>query len=302
MNFINKFKEDKGFANALTFQLFIKLSHPDNTRLPFLRQLFNIILEGAISMLDLYDTYQNGRLIQKVYNQALAHSKDTASRLLQELSDQASEAEKDTVPRILLPLMKELLLSVNTGSLEVQSCFQLLVKAYIIKSAGKEPLKPESWARPAEVELCRQDGCDKCAKLNAFLKNPEANEITVTLSTEDQKHLRRRFKFLTTVSGKGGEVRFTKTMKWWEEHHCDWERETEKAKQNLQKLPQNKLKQALGKQYNELMSLDLVWPDGDTAKAELATRRKRLRSESLGREAPETAKKAKDKEARENDG
>ncbi|RYP44012.1 hypothetical protein DL768_009482 [Monosporascus sp. mg162] len=47
--------------------------------------------------------------------------------------------------------MKEVLLSVDTGSLKVQYCFQLLVKAFIEKSVAKEPPKPVNWARPAET-------------------------------------------------------------------------------------------------------------------------------------------------------
>ncbi|KAM5347057.1 hypothetical protein ACJ41O_010062 [Fusarium nematophilum] len=286
-NVIDKFKEDKKFVKVLTVELLLELSRPDNVRLTFLRRLLGIFLGAAISTFDLCCAYRleanrgrDGRLVREFYNQALAHSEDAASRLLREISNQASSAKKDTAQQILLPLMKELLPSVDTSSPEVQDFFQLLVKAYITKGVGEEPLKPEDWASPS-------------GKLKAFLEDPGAKEKTVTLSTDEEGHLKWKFEFLTTekVGGEGGQVRFTKTLKGWERCHRDWEQEAEKAKQNLQSLPKDELERALGDQYDTLMALDLIRADRGTAEqggggqapdeAESPARPKRRRDKGL---------------------
>ncbi|RYP71166.1 hypothetical protein DL771_004966 [Monosporascus sp. 5C6A] len=129
----------------------------------------------------------NGGLIRTFYDWAAAYSKDAASRLLSKLLMQASKIKKDAVQEILLPLMEEVLLSVDTGSLKVQYCFQLLVKASTEKSVAKEPPKPVNWARPAE--------------------------------TFDYYDYLKAEKVGTEV----GKVRFTKTLKWWEKRHRVWE-------------------------------------------------------------------------------
>ncbi|KAH8745258.1 hypothetical protein F5883DRAFT_529597 [Diaporthe sp. PMI_573] len=162
-DFVDRFKEVKEFVNALNVELLLELSDPKNVRKEFLRDLFRIISEFAISTFDfeLYYAYvkrlyysNTNVLIRDFYNQALAHNKGLASNLLRQLSAQAPNAEKNTVLGVLSPLMKELLPSLDTGSLEVQTCFKSLVEAYITKTVGKEPSKPKDWARPAEVYGC----------------------------------------------------------------------------------------------------------------------------------------------------
>jgi hypothetical protein len=278
-SFVHRFTKDERFVNALIVELLLELLHPEGVRSVFLHHLLRIVLEIAISTFDLNlcctylgRTYRrgdekkprisSGKLIRAFFDWALAYSNDAAFRLLWKLSIQASKIEKDTVQEVLLPIMKELILSVDIGSVEVQYCFQLLVKAYITKSVGKELPKPENWERLAEVRRCSQGVCDKCTELNTFLEDPEAEEQTVDLGP-DKHHLKMNFDwfgFLDTkrVGNKGEKYRFTKTLKWWEKRHHEWELDAEKAKQNLRDLPKNELEQALGDQYGTLMALDLI--------------------------------------------
>ncbi|KAH8755012.1 hypothetical protein F5883DRAFT_620667 [Diaporthe sp. PMI_573] len=306
-DFIDRFKEFKEFVNALNIELLLELSNPKNVRKEFLRDLFRVISEFAISTFDfeLYYAYvkhlyysNTDVLIRDFYNQTLAHDKDLASNLLRQLSTQAPNAEKNTVLGVLLPLMKELLPSVDTGSLEVQTCFQSLVGAYITKTVGEEPSKPEDWARPAEVYKC-YSGCKACSELNPFLKDPEAKEITIALNADDQNHIKWHFDYLETGNGdREGEVRYTKTLKGWEKRRRNWVLDGEAAQKKLQELPKDALKQALGDKYDTLMGLDLVRIGKSTAqapdKAQPPSRPKRKKGKDANNTAPgRTSKRAR---------
>jgi hypothetical protein len=187
---------------------------------------------------------------------------------LQQLSNKVSHAKKNTVLGVLWPLMKELLPSVDTGSLEVQTCFQSLVEAYITKTVDEEPAMPEDWARPAEVYKCYSSCCKACPELNPFLKDPEAKEKTIVLTADDQGHVEWPFEYLENRNGgRDGEVCFTKTLKGWEKRHRSWELDVKATREKLQKLPKDALRRALGDKYDMLMALNPVRIDRSTAQA-----------------------------------
>ena len=308
IDFVNGFTKVKDFVTALNIELLLELSKPENVRRKFLLDLLGNILVSAISTFDfdLYYVYvkrlysRNADvLIRDFYNQALAHNEDSASNLLRQLSEQAFHAEKDTVRGVLLQLIKELLPSVNTGSLEVQTCFQSLVEAYITKTVDKEPSKPEDWARPTEVHKCYSYGCKVCPELNAFLKDSEAKEKTIAVTADDKRHISWHFGYLDTKNGScEGEVSLTKTLKGWEKCHGNWESDVKAAQEKLQGLPLEALKQALSDKYDTLMALDPIRLDRSTAqapdKAQLPSRSKRPRSEDANNTAPvRTSKRAR---------
>lgn len=169
--------------------------------------------------------------------------------------------------------MENLIPLVECGSPEVQYCYVSFLKAYIMRSVGMEPTKPENWAYLDEVRSCSRENCDKCAKVNAFLEDPEIRETTIDLGDDDM-HVKLTFSNLFNfnlhykpqiVVHEGREIRFIKTRRKWGSSHRDWESRAEKAKCDLRKLPKNKLEQLLGDQYNTLMALDLVRANGRTA-------------------------------------
>ncbi|KAH8744688.1 hypothetical protein F5883DRAFT_654985 [Diaporthe sp. PMI_573] len=288
-DFIDRFKEFKEFMNALNIELLLELSNPKNVRKEFLRDLFRVISEFAISTFDfeLYYAYvkhlyysNTDVLIRDFYNQTLAHDKDLASNLLRQLSTQAPNCREEY------------------SSLEVQTCFQSLVGAYITKTVGEEPSKPEDWARPAEVYKC-YSGCKACSELNPFLKDPKAKEITIALNADDQNHIKWHFDYLETGNGdREGEVRYTKTLKGWEKRRRNWVLDGEAAQKKLQELPKDALKQALGDKYDTLMGLDLVRIGKSTAqapdKAQPPSRPKRKKGKDANNTAPgRTSKRAR---------
>jgi hypothetical protein len=168
VSFVDGFTEVEAFVNALNVELLLELSKPENVRKKSPPPLFGVILEFAISAFYFNPYYayvkrlyhiDTGGLIRDFYTRALAHDEDPAFNLLQQLSKQASNAKEDIVRGVLWPLMKKLLLSVNKDSQEVQTCFRSLVEAYITKTVGKEPSKPEDWACPAEVHKSYSSQC-----------------------------------------------------------------------------------------------------------------------------------------------
>lgn len=266
---VNRFKDAKDFVFALNVDLLLRsLSNPkDAWRKKFLRDLFSVILESAISTFDFnsYSIIQG--MIQEFYKQALAHDKDSASILIRQLIKKASRADKSTALRVLQSLMKELLSSEDTGSLEVQS--QLLLKAYITKAAGVKPLKLEDWARPAEARICSLE-CKACEELNLFLNDPIAEEITIALTAAHQRHVEEIYIHLKTGNGdREGEVRFTKTLEQWDTRYRSWKSRVEAAKKYLKK--------AFGNKYNRLTGSTAQAAD----KAQLPLRLKRKRGEDI---------------------
>lgn len=264
MNLVIRFKEAKDFVYVLNVELLRELSKPKTARQEFLRDLFSVLLESAISTFDLnryggLDEF----IVQEFYKQALVHNKDSVLNLSQQLLDKASKAKKDKALRVLWPLIKELLSLVDTGSLEVPTCLQLLVEVYITKAAGEEPSKPEDWARPAEVFSWCYPQCEVCPELNLFLEDPKAEEKTIALTADRQEHVKRTFTYLKTGNGgREGETRFTKTLEEWKERHHSWQWSVKAVQEKLRReLPKHALEQVLGAKYNELMGSTTQAPD-----------------------------------------
>ncbi|KAI5861417.1 hypothetical protein GGS23DRAFT_576734 [Durotheca rogersii] len=290
--FLHGFGHHGGIVNGLTIKVLIELQNLGNVRSMFLHSVLHILLEPAISTFDLERYYNRLQLdypygcrifqdgekegkretrisnagpIRSFYDWAAAYSEDAASRLLWKLQMQASRATKATVQGILPPLMAELMPSVNTDSVEVQRCFQSLVKIYITKTVGEEPSKPRDWARPAEViSKCRRSNdlpCDKCREINDFLQDPMAQKHTMDLQF-DRLHLIPSFHqfmfFRVEEVAQGHRTCLTKTLGWWERRHQDWEQAAGMATKALQDLPQDKLQELLADQYGTLMALDPV--------------------------------------------
>lgn len=72
INFVDNFKDNKTFVNALTVQLLLGLSKPDSARTDMLRRVFNIILPAAIStfVLELHYAYARSR-VEDIYSRTL---------------------------------------------------------------------------------------------------------------------------------------------------------------------------------------------------------------------------------------
>ncbi|KAL2277527.1 hypothetical protein FJTKL_15364 [Diaporthe vaccinii] len=189
----------------------------------------------------------------------------------------------------LRPLMGSLALIVDTTSQDARFCFCSLAKACIVWGVGKEPLPPQNWARPDEVGTCNQEiECGRCAELNAFLRDPEAEEHTIyagrgVAHIDINIHLKRCFSHIADLriqcrveyfrSEKSKEEEsnlcYTKTKKGWKSQQEMWASSCKSTREDLKKLPQlerDRLKELLGADdYGRLMSLDYNWATDATA-------------------------------------
>ncbi|KAL8879420.1 MAG: hypothetical protein Q9198_002961 [Flavoplaca austrocitrina] len=96
--------------------------------------------------------------------------------------------------------------------------------------------------------------------MNTFLKNPK--ESYYALGKEDY-HLQSQFHdfkyFDIPKKGQWGTpLAVTKTNKWLEEQHPQWQTRAETVLEAIKKLPQNKLKECFGYEYDGILDLRIV--------------------------------------------
>lgn len=272
-------------------EILIHLQSPGNSQ-HFLERLLQRILEPAISNFDLegyatyvgsrfsHDGYSNtwkgyGKLekgqstragpIKAFYERAYAHDWGTASRFLEKLRLQAPELTTKQLHDFLMPLLEDLITVVDVSSSEVQELFQSLLTLYITKKVGKELKKPSDWARPQEVVSKPFLECDCHAKMNEFLLDPNAQ--THKISCEHASMLKQHyhwFRYFKVESVNYTPVSVTKSLKWWENQHEDWERRSSTALTALRKFPQDELKKCLAHRYDEIMDLRMMKVDDDS--------------------------------------
>ena len=135
-----------------------------------------------------------------------------------------------------MPLLKEMIIFVDVSSSEVQEYYQSLITLYITQTIGQEPKKPSDWARPEEVTPKCSKNCDNCLAMKEFLRNSEAK--TYNLPCAYDWHLRMKhygFEYFEVEKVDGKDVAVTKTLKWWEKLHQQWERRASAALEAIQK-------------------------------------------------------------------
>ena len=278
-SFVDKFQELQTFTNALMVELFFHLQEQPRSD-KFLESLLQRIIESAISNFDLprFASYLKTRLsrdfkgslhnsrgqgspggpIRAFYEYISAHKPEKVSQWLRKVQAQASGSAVEQLNGFLMSFLEELIPAVDASSLEVQKCIQSLVTAYIIGMVGKEPRKPSDWTRPDEVSKCWQK-CNDCTRINTFLMDPKLQRHTV--SGKHSYHVPSEFnyfKYFEVEGDKYNPVAVTKTLKWWEEKHQEWENRASAAMKALGKLPQDELKQCLADQCDEIMDLRVV--------------------------------------------
>ena len=283
--FVNNFQNNEIFTNALMVELFFHL-HQQHRSNKFLEILLQRIIESAISNFDLprFASYLKTRLsrafkgslqdsrgqgeekpqgnpggpIRAFYEYISAHKHEKVSQWLQKIQAQASGSAVEQLKEFLMSFLEELIPAVDVSSLEVQRCIQSLVTAYIIGMVGREPTKPSDWARPDEVINCYRS-CSDCPRMNIFLMDPKLQHQI--LSCKDSYHMSLKSgwsKYFEVKKVDHKSVAVTKTLKWWEEKHREWEVRASDAMKALRKLPQAELKQCLNHRYDEIMDLRVV--------------------------------------------
>ncbi|KAL9005009.1 MAG: hypothetical protein Q9188_002190 [Gyalolechia gomerana] len=285
--FVENFRNDTTLTNALMVELSFLLQHQGRSKI-YLETLLQNIVESAICNFDLprYAMYVKSRSslavstpsgenrghaenvirskpggpITAFYEYISTFESGLPSQLLRKIQSQASGLTILQSNEFLPSFLKEILTVVDVSCTEAQECIQSLVEIHITRAVGQEPRKPSNWARPEETEPKCYRQCDGCSKMEAFLMDPKLQHYT--LSSNDLYHLENQhygFKYFKVERDrKDDTIAVTKTTKWWEEQHQNWETRSSGALKTLQKLPQAELKSCLGHRYDEIMDLRMV--------------------------------------------
>ena len=184
--------------------------------------------------------------------------------MLGKIQTQASELTDKQLQDFLIPLLEDMMTVVDISSSETQECFQSLVTTYITRIVGKEPKRPNDWARPEEATEGCYLKCDACREMQKFLRNPisETHDIHV----DNRWHLRCHFgndlEIGTETMDGLTSLTVTKILQWWEKEHKKWETRASNARETLQKLASSApLKECLAHKYDKIMDLRLLKAD-----------------------------------------
>ncbi|KAL8924487.1 MAG: hypothetical protein Q9172_002652 [Xanthocarpia lactea] len=284
--FIKCFQNNSLLTNPLVIELLLHTNHQGRSKI-YLETLLRNIIEPAISNFNLptYAIYAasiippsqpdasnrsrgqeanvtSSRLagpIKAFYEYASACSQELPALLLQRIEATASELTVKQSNSFLISFLSELIPVAYASSIEAQSCMRSLITLYIIRTVGHEPKKPTDWTRLEEVTTCFRR-CDHCLKMNTFLKDPEVSYYALA---DADYHLQSQFKDFRYFdedkrTGTWFPVGVTKTNKWWEEQHPKWQTRAEAVLQAIKKLPQDRLKEFLGSEYDGIMDLKMV--------------------------------------------
>ncbi|KAL8907098.1 MAG: hypothetical protein Q9171_006003 [Xanthocarpia ochracea] len=320
--FIKCFQNNSLLTNPLVIELLSHMNHQGRSKI-YLETLLRNIIEPAISNFNLptYATYAasiippsrpdysnrsrgqeaseiSSRLagpIKAFYEYASACNQELPALLLQRIQATASALTVEQSNSFLISFISELIPVADTSSIEAQSCLHSLIILYIIRTVRHEPKKPTDWTRLEEMAIC-SSGCDHCSKMNTFLKDPEVSYYALHEGDHHLQYQFHHFQYFDEDTRRGAwmPVGVTKTNKWWEVQHPKWQTRAEAVLQAIKKLPQDRLKECLGSQYNGIMDLRMV-RIVDDAVADDA-----MQSEQEGKRFPGLASSVPQKRGRES--
>lgn len=198
--------------------------------------------------------------IKAFYEYASVCKQELPAQLLQRIQATASELTVEQSNSFLISFLSELIPAADTSFNEAQSCIRSLITLYIIHTVGHEPKKPTDWTRLEEMSTCSHTYDDDCSKMNTFLKNPEVSYHALgdrrNYYLESHFH---NFKYFDIDKKQAwNPVGVTKTNKWWEEQHPKWQTRAEAVLEAIKKLPQDRLGECLGDEYDWVMDLKMV--------------------------------------------
>ncbi|KAI4287667.1 MAG: hypothetical protein L6R35_003073 [Caloplaca aegaea] len=320
--FVEHFQNNNLLINPLVVELLPQSDHQGRSKI-YLETLLRNIVESAVSNFNLrqYATYTASLLppnqtnsssrsrgedartnssrhagpIKALYDYSSAYKQDLSAQLLQRIQATASELAIEQSNGFLISFLSELITVADTGFNEAKSCIRSLITLHIIRTVGYEPKKPTNWTRLEQISTCSHRNDNECLKMNTFLKDPEASYHALG---EENYYLRSHFHnfeyFDVEEKGPWNVVGVTKTNKWWEEQHPKWQARAEKVLKAVKKLPQDRLQECLGDEYDGVMDLKMVkvMDDADIDDA--------LQSDEEGKENPELASFVPQKRRREN--
>ncbi|KAL8686814.1 MAG: hypothetical protein Q9218_006846 [Villophora microphyllina] len=267
--FVSHFQNNSLLTIPLVLELFSHLNHQGRSK-SYLDALLRKIIGPAISNynLRLYATYNTSRIpagqnhssggsreqrklagpIKAFYEYTNAHNRNLPPLLLQNIESNG----------FLFSLLSELIPAGNVSSLDVQRCIRSLISRCIIQTVGHEPKKTRDWTRLGETVTCPRD-CVECSKMNTFLKDPRVSyHVLDTHSYHFEGQFHNVAYFDVEKVGWNSPTGVTETLKWWEEQHSKWKARVDSVMGAIRKRPQDRLKECLGHDYDDIMNLRMI--------------------------------------------
>ncbi|KAL9634325.1 MAG: hypothetical protein Q9204_003043 [Flavoplaca sp. TL-2023a] len=298
--FIEHFQNNNLLINPLVIELLSQSNHQDRSK-SYFDTLLRKIIDSAISNFNLcgYAKYiaslvppnqssypskskshettasaSSSRLagpIKAFYEYASAHKHELPALLLQSIQVTATDLTVEQSNGFLISFLSELIPVADTCLKEAKSCMRSLISLHITRTVGYEPKKPSDWTRLEETTTCHCQ-CDDCSSMNTFLKDPK--ESYYALGNGLHYHLKPQFHYFKYFDvGQEGQwgtpLGVTKTNKWWEEQHPQWQTRVEAMLHAIMKLPQDKLKECFGDEYDGIMDLRIVKVVDDAVQSDL---------------------------------
>ena len=155
-----------------------------------------------------------GGRVSRLYCLCRTRGLDTEAKcILTWLEREADSAHVAVFPLVLIPFMEALRAAVSA---EVQqTCVSITIKLSK-RCIGPEPQKPVDWRRPPITCPDEAKDCKFCAKVNAFLGEPDRQEETF----DEIVSVHLRWFSLRNCSRNGDN--FVKTSWEWESQHREW--------------------------------------------------------------------------------
>ncbi|KAL8881817.1 MAG: hypothetical protein Q9192_007715 [Flavoplaca navasiana] len=285
--FIEHFQNNNLLINPLVIELLSQANHQDRSK-SYFDTLLRKIVDSAISNFNLcgyakyiaslvppnQSSYSSGRSrettasaysnrlagpIKAFYEYAGAHKQELPALLLQRIQATASELTVEQSNGFLISFLSELIPVADTSLTEAKFCMRSLITLYITRTVGYEPKKPSDWTRLEEINTASCH-CNNCSSMNTFLKDPEESYYALGNGDYHLQYQFHDFKYFDIPKKEkwGTPLAVTKTNKWWEEKHPLWQTRAEVVLEAIKNLPQDRLKECLGDEYDAIMDLRIV--------------------------------------------
>ncbi|KAL8707411.1 MAG: hypothetical protein Q9220_007556 [cf. Caloplaca sp. 1 TL-2023] len=170
--------------------------------------------------------------------------------------------------KFLISFIEELIPAIEVSFTEAQSCIRSLIILYTTRTVSQEPKKPVDWTREEDTGSCSL-GCDKCSKMNIFLRDPHLKDFDIPNPDYHLSRYFNHFEYFDEKKDSGyNTVRVSKTLKWWEKWHTKWQERADAAITAMTNLPQDRLKECLRDEFEAITDLRTLRAEDDAVMTE----------------------------------
>lgn len=205
--------------------------------------------------------YDNSKNIATLLCHSLSLGLETElDQIITKLVSEVAKAPVNLFEVIYLPFLKALIDKLREKSLSTQDSpfqrlFQMTLGTYVIQYVQPEPVPPKDWTRPSVS--CR---CSDCQALNAFLRAPDRQVGRFAVNKQRRAHLHQRIDSsgMTHETERRGSPQTLVVTKNLAQHHAAhkaWAQRCNVARNHIQNLGMEAVKEFLSEMYGPVMSL-----------------------------------------------